>query len=75
MRRRVVYLVMWDKPGTKAAPGRFYRAVRGLGEDVWFVQRSVYGARTVQNAKELAELAKRYRFKVAVFRAVEICGG
>jgi hypothetical protein len=72
MRRDIGYLVIWDKPGTKAAPGRFYRAVRGLGEDVWFVQRSVYGARTIQNAKELAELARRYRFKVVVFQAAEV---
>jgi len=69
MRRSIEYLVVWDKLGTRAAPGRFYREIKEL--EVRFIQRSVYGARTIGSAKQLAELAKRYGLKVEVFRATE----
>jgi len=67
--RRVAggYLVMWDKPGTRAAPGRFYHEIRELGGEVRFIQRSVYGVRTQKIALRLAELAGRYGLKVAIF--------
>ena len=69
----VVYLVIWDKPGTRAAPGRFYREMkRELGDEVRFIQRSVYGAKTIETARRLAESARRYGLKVAIFRATEI---
>jgi len=68
-----VYLVVWDKPGTRAAPGRFYREMKDEFEgNVKFIQRSVYAAKTLGSARELAELAKRYGLRVVVFRAVEI---
>jgi hypothetical protein len=67
------YLVVWDKPGTRAAPGRFYREMKDeFGGDVRFIQRSVYGAKTIETARRLAELAGRYGLKVAIFRATEI---
>ncbi len=74
MRRDIeMYLVMWDKPGTRSAPGRFYREMkREFGGEVRFIQRSVYGARTFEIAQRLAESTKRYGLKTAIFRAVEI---
>lgn len=66
-------MVVWDKPGTRAAPGRFYSEIKDmLGDEVRFIQRSVYGVKTIESAWRLAELARRYRFKVAVFLATEI---
>lgn len=71
MRRGIEYLVLWDKPGTRSAPGRFYREMRReLGDEMRFIQRSVYGARILESAQRLAELARYY--KVAIFRAIEI---
>jgi len=68
-----MYLVVWDKPGTRSAPGRFYREMkREFGSNVRFIQRSVYGARTFKAAKRLAESAKRYGLKTAIFRAAEV---
>jgi hypothetical protein len=74
MRRNAeMYLVVWDKPGTRFAPGRFYRKMKTeFGGQVRFIQRSVYGARTFEIAQMLAESAKRYGLKTAIFRAVEI---
>lgn len=73
MRRGIEYLVLWDKPGMRSAPGRFYREMRGeLGDEMRFIQRSVYGAKTLESAQRLAELARHYRLKVAIFRAIEI---
>ena len=69
-----MYLVVWDKPGTRSAPGRFYREMkREFGSEVRFIQRSVYGAKTIGSAMKLVKLARRYGLKVAVFQAVEIC--
>jgi len=68
-----MYLVVWDKPGTRSAPGRFYREMkREFGSEVRFIQRSVYGARTFEIARRLADSAKHYGLKVMIFRAVEI---
>lgn len=74
MRRDIaVYLVVWDKLGTRAAPGRFYREMKtDFGDDVKFIQRSVYGLKTIATARRLAESARRYGLKVAIFRATEI---
>jgi hypothetical protein len=73
MRRDIEYLVMWDKPGTRAAPGRFYREMKmELENDMKFIQRSVYGTKTIESARRLAELAKRYGLKVMIFRAEKI---
>jgi hypothetical protein len=73
MRRGIEYLVMWDKPGTRSAPGRFYRGIISeFGNEVRFIQRSVYGVKTIDCAQRLAELAKHYRLKVAIFMAEEI---
>jgi len=74
MRRNTdAYLVVWDKPGTRSAPGRFYREMKSEFEgEVRFIQRSVYGARTFEVARRLAEVAGRYGLKVVVFRATEI---
>lgn len=71
MRRNIaMYLIIWDKPGTRAAPGRFYREIKiEFGDDVKFIQRSVYGARTLKIARGLATLARRYGLKVEIFRA------
>jgi len=66
-------LVIWDKPGTRAAPGRFYGKIREeLGSEVRFIQRSVYGVKTLRNARRLAELATGYGLKVAIFLAMQI---
>jgi len=43
-----------------------------MGVEVKLIQRSVYGVKTIESAKRLAELARRYRFKVGVFLATEI---
>ena len=68
-----VYLVAWDKPGTRSAPGRFYRELkREFRSEVRFIQRSVYGTRTFEIARRLAGSAKRYGLKVVMFRAAEI---
>jgi hypothetical protein len=74
MRRNAeMYLVVWDKPGTRAAPGRFYCEMKmEFGGQVRFIQRSVYGARTFEIAQRLAESAKRYGLKTVIFRAAEI---
>ena len=66
-----VFLVAWDKPGTRSAPGRFYREIKKLDE-VRFIQRSVYKTKTIGGAKRLVELAKRHRLNAVVFRAAEI---
>lgn len=64
---------MWDKPGTQSAPGRFYRKLKNeFGGDVRFIQRSVYGVKTLEIAKKLAGLAEHYGFKVNLFSVVEI---
>jgi len=71
-----MYLVVWDKPGTRSAPGRFYLEMkREFRGEVRFIQRSVYGARTFEIARRLAESAKRYGLKVVIFRAVKIDAG
>ena len=68
-----IYLIVWDKPGTKSAPGRFYLNMkREFGSEVRFIQRSVYGAKTLRNALRLTKAAKRYGLKVVIFRAEEI---
>jgi hypothetical protein len=68
-----MYLVVWDKPGTRSAPGRFYREMkREFGTQVRFIQRSVYGARNFKIAQKLSESAKRYGLKTAIFRVAEI---
>ncbi|KXA91684.1 hypothetical protein AKJ57_00305 [candidate division MSBL1 archaeon SCGC-AAA259A05] len=55
------YLVMGDKPGTNSAPGRFYNKIRKkFGDEVRFIQHSVYGTETFESAKSLAELAKHH---------------
>lgn len=73
IRRKPEYLIMWDKPGTNSAPGRFYNQIRKkFGDEVRFIQRSVYGTDTLENAKNLAELAKNYGLNVLVFRVVEV---
>ena len=66
-----VFLVVWDKPGTRSAPGRFYREIGEIG-DVEFIQRSVYATRTPETAQRLAELAEGYGLKVVVFLGTEI---
>jgi len=72
-RRSKAFLVAWDKPGTRSAPGRFYREMKErLGGEVEFIQRSVYGARTLESAQKLAKLAGRYRLRAVIFRAKEI---
>ncbi len=64
---------MWDKSGTNSAPGRFYNKIRKkFGDEVRFIQRSVYGTDKLENAKKLAELAKHYGFDVLVFRVFEV---
>ncbi|GEM_PF-3616127 len=76
MRRDIGYLVVWDKPGTRSAPGRFYREMKTeFGGDVRFIQRSVYGARNFGIARRLAELAKRYGLKVVIFRLLKLARG
>jgi hypothetical protein len=68
-----VYLAIWDKPGTRAAPGGFYREMKTeLGDDVKSIQRSVYRVKTIETARRLAESARRYGLKVAIFLATEI---
>lgn len=67
------YLVMWDKPGSNSAPGRFYDKIReNFGDDVRFIQRSVYGVKTLESAEGLVELAEHYGLEVLVFRVVEV---
>jgi len=69
-RRSKAFLVAWDKPGTRSAPGRFYREMKErLGGEVEFVQRSVYGARTLESAQKLAG---RYGLRAVIFQAKEI---
>jgi hypothetical protein len=72
MRRGAGYLVVWDKPGTRAAPGRFYREMRELEGGLRFIQRSVYGVEDLKSARKLADLARRYGLRVLIFRAEEI---
>ncbi|KXB07137.1 hypothetical protein AKJ51_01950 [candidate division MSBL1 archaeon SCGC-AAA382A20] len=63
---------MWDKPGTNSAPGGFYNKIREkFGDEVRFIQRSVYGTGTFITAESLAELAKNCGLNVLVFRVVE----
>ncbi|KXA89664.1 hypothetical protein AKJ37_06105 [candidate division MSBL1 archaeon SCGC-AAA259I09] len=63
---------MWDKPGTNSAPGRFYNKIRKeFGDEVRFIQQSVYGTETFETAESLTELAKNYGLNVLVFRVVE----
>ncbi len=73
IRRDFEYLVMWDKPGTNSAPGRFYKKIRKkFGKEVKNIQRSVYGTKTLESAEGLAELAKKYGMDVLVFRIIEV---
>jgi len=68
IRRDFEYLVMWDKPGSNSAPGRFYDKIRkNFGDEVRFIQRSVYGTKTLKSAEGLAELAEHYGLEVLVF--------
>jgi hypothetical protein len=74
MRRRTSsYLVAWDKPRRRSAPGRFYCEMkREFGDKVEFLQRSVYGTGDFEVAKRLASLARRYGLKVRVFLVAEV---
>lgn len=71
IRRDIEFLIVWDKPGTNSAPDRFYNKIREkFGDEVKFIQNSVYGTQTAENAKELGELAEKYGFNVLVFQVV-----
>lgn len=74
MRRNAeMYLVVWGKPRTRSAPGRFYREMKlEFGSGVRFIQRSAYGTRAFKITQRLAESTRCYGLKVVVSQAVEI---
>ncbi|MGC8816304.1 MAG: hypothetical protein ACP5PX_00575 [Candidatus Hadarchaeum sp.] len=64
---KIKYLVIWDKPGIRSEPGRFYRRIKTEGAT--FIQRSVYGTKTLEKALNLAVLLQRRKVNVLIFQA------